>query len=131
MPHEPRNEIVFVPARHGRAHAHRRLAPGEDVDEVRFETPPAKQAQCDWSELGTIVDNGVELSLPVFVMIMGTRAKHLLHLAPTAGDSICMAAPRPLASGGRASPDLDPRSTTGSGLCGPVTGGSKGHASTE
>jgi|GEM_PF-4798098 len=41
----------------------------------RFETPPAKQAQCDWSELGTIVDNGVELSLPVFVMIMGYSRK--------------------------------------------------------
>lgn len=42
---------------------------------MRFETPPAKQAQCDWSELGTIVDNGVELSLPVFVMIMGYSRK--------------------------------------------------------
>ncbi|MGA9275094.1 MAG: IS21 family transposase, partial [Candidatus Cybelea sp.] len=45
------------------------------IEEVRFETPPAKQAQCDWSELGTIIDDGVELPLHVFVMILGYSRK--------------------------------------------------------
>lgn len=44
-------------------------------DEVRFETPPGKQAQCDWSELGTILDGGVALPLHVFVMVLGYSGK--------------------------------------------------------
>jgi transposase len=50
----------------------RRLRPptATPSEEVRFETPPAKQAQCDWSEVGIIVEGGMELPLHVFVMIM-------------------------------------------------------------
>ena len=55
----------------------RKLRPPKEtpIEEVRFETPPAKQAQCDWSELGTVVENGVELPLHVFVMILGYSRK--------------------------------------------------------
>ena len=54
----------------------RKLRPAKAAEEeVRFETPPAKQAQCDWSEVGTIVENGVILALHVFVMVLGYSAK--------------------------------------------------------
>lgn len=52
-----------------------RPAKGPAPDEVRFETPPAKQAQCDWSELGAILDGGVLLPLHVFVMVLGYSGK--------------------------------------------------------
>lgn len=61
----------------------RKLRPPKEtpVEEVRFETPPAKQAQCDWSEVGTIVEGGVELALHVFVMIMGYSRKKFAAFA--------------------------------------------------
>jgi transposase len=45
------------------------------AEEVRFQTPPAKQAQCDWSELGTVTDNDMVLALHVFVMVLGYSGK--------------------------------------------------------
>jgi len=61
----------------------RKLRPPREtpVEEVRFETPPAKQAQCDWSEIGTIQDGGVELPLHVFVMILGYSRKKFAAFA--------------------------------------------------
>lgn len=61
----------------------RKLRPPKETpaEEVRFETPPAKQAQCDWSEIGTIVDGGIELPLHVFVMIMGYSRKQFAAFA--------------------------------------------------
>jgi transposase len=61
----------------------RKLRPPKEtpVEEVRFETPPAKQTQCDWSELGTIADDGVELPLHVFVMILGYSRKKFAAFA--------------------------------------------------
>lgn len=55
----------------------RGLRPAKDpaADEVRFETPPAKQAQCDWSTIGTVHDGGVVLPLHVFVMVLGYSGK--------------------------------------------------------
>ncbi len=44
-------------------------------DEVRFATPPAKQAQCDWSTIGTVLDGDVVLPLHVFVMVLGYSGK--------------------------------------------------------
>jgi transposase len=49
----------------------RKLRPAKAVAdyEMRFETPPAKQAQCDWSEIGRIAITGATLPLYVFVMV--------------------------------------------------------------
>ena len=52
-----------------------RPAKGPTPDEIRFATPPAKQAQCDWSTLGTVLDGGVTLPLHVFVMVLGYSGK--------------------------------------------------------
>jgi transposase len=51
----------------------RKLRPAKTPAEYerRFETPPAKQAQCDWSEIGRVAMNGSTLPLYVFVMILG------------------------------------------------------------
>ncbi len=38
---------------------------------VRFETPPGRQAQCDWAHLGTHVIRGELTALYLFVMILG------------------------------------------------------------
>jgi len=38
---------------------------------VRFETPPGRQAQCDWAELGTHLVAGELTTLHLFVMILG------------------------------------------------------------
>jgi transposase len=38
---------------------------------VRFETPPGRQAQCDWAHLGTHVIRGELTPLYLFVMILG------------------------------------------------------------
>lgn len=46
---------------------------GEQVRQVieRFETLPGKQAQLDWGECGTIVENGVRRKLYAFVLVLG------------------------------------------------------------
>jgi len=41
------------------------------ADEIRFETVPGKQAQCDWSDFGEIVEDGVSRALCLFVMALG------------------------------------------------------------
>lgn len=38
---------------------------------VRFETPPGRQAQCDWAHLGTHLISGELMSLYLFVMVLG------------------------------------------------------------
>ena len=38
---------------------------------MRFETMPGQQAQVDWGEFGTIMENGVEKKLYCFFMILG------------------------------------------------------------
>lgn len=50
----------------------RKLRPPKSpaTEEVRFETVPAKQAQCDWSTIGAISDGGILLPLYLFVMIL-------------------------------------------------------------
>lgn len=43
-----------------------------DVATVRFETPPGKQAQCDWGHVGKFQDAGGKLvDVYVFVMVLG------------------------------------------------------------
>jgi transposase len=43
----------------------------EPEEEVRFETPPAKQAQCDWADCGDIITDGQCQDLSLFVMVLG------------------------------------------------------------
>jgi transposase len=45
--------------------------PQEPREEVRFETTPAKQGQCDWADFGTIIEDGQAESLSLFVMVLG------------------------------------------------------------
>lgn len=61
----------------------RKLRPVKEPtpNEVRFETPPAKQAQCDWSTIGTILDRGVVLPLYLFVMVLGYSRKMFARFA--------------------------------------------------
>ena len=47
------------------------VAPKGIVEEVRFETAPAEQAQCDWGAFGDIVEDGQKKALSLFVMILG------------------------------------------------------------
>ncbi len=47
------------------------------AEEVRFETVPAKQAQCDWSDFGKVLEDGVSRPLCLFVMVLGLLAVHL------------------------------------------------------
>jgi len=42
-------------------------------EEVRFETDPAQQAQCDWADFGEIVEDGGRRALSLFVMVSGIR----------------------------------------------------------
>jgi transposase len=46
-------------------------APKPIVEEVRFETAPAEQAQCDWADFGEIVEDGQTKDLSLFVMVLG------------------------------------------------------------
>lgn len=68
----------------------RGLRPAKDPapEEVRFETPPAKQAQCDWSALGTILEGGVILPLHVFVMVLGYSGKMFAAFATSMDELI-------------------------------------------
>ena len=43
----------------------------EPEEEVRFETAPAKQGQCDWADCGVIFTDGQEQELSLFVMVLG------------------------------------------------------------
>ncbi len=43
----------------------------EPIEEVRFETAPAQQAQCDWAGFGDVVEDEVAQSLTLFVMVLG------------------------------------------------------------
>jgi transposase len=43
----------------------------EPIEEVRFETPPGKQGQCDWADCGSVMDDGQEEDLSLFVMVLG------------------------------------------------------------
>ena len=40
-------------------------------EEIRFETVPAKQAQCDWSDFGKVLEDGLSRPLCLFVMVLG------------------------------------------------------------
>ena len=40
-------------------------------EEIRFETAPAKQGQCDWADFGTVMEDGRAESLSLFVMVLG------------------------------------------------------------
>lgn len=55
----------------------RKLRPAREapVEEVRFETPPAKQAQCDWADCGRLCEQGVSFALYLFVMVLGYSRK--------------------------------------------------------
>lgn len=55
----------------------RKLRPprGAAPEEVRFETPPAKQAQCDWAECGPMLEHGASFSLYLFVMVLAYSRK--------------------------------------------------------
>jgi hypothetical protein len=41
------------------------------MEEVRFETAPAQQAQCDWADFGDVVEDGQTQPLALFVLIPG------------------------------------------------------------
>jgi transposase len=43
----------------------------EPVEEVRFETAPAQQAQCDWADFGDVIEDNVVQALSLFVMVLG------------------------------------------------------------
>ena len=43
----------------------------ESSEEVRFETAPAKQGQCDWADFGTVSEEGQIQALSLFVMVLG------------------------------------------------------------
>jgi len=52
---------------------------------VRFETPPGRQAQCDWAHLGTHVLDGVPTPLYLFVFVLGfSRALYAEVVTSTA-----------------------------------------------
>lgn len=55
---------------------------------VRFETPPGKQAQADWAELGTHVITGEPTTLHLFVMVLGfSRAMYAVATASAGTES--------------------------------------------
>ncbi len=43
----------------------------EPEEEVRFETAPAKQGQCDWADCGTVMEDGRTQDLSLFAMVLG------------------------------------------------------------
>ena len=43
----------------------------EPLEEVRFETAPAKQGQCDWADCGTVLEDGQVQDLSLFVAVLG------------------------------------------------------------
>ncbi len=55
----------------------RKLRPAKDAtaEEVRFETAPAKQAQCDWADCGRMLEMGASFPLSLFVMVLGYSRK--------------------------------------------------------
>jgi transposase len=69
----------------------RKLRPPKatEADEVRFETAPAKQAQCDWAEVGRIDVDSIDLPLYLFVMILGYSRKLFAHFT-TAMDELVL-----------------------------------------
>jgi transposase len=69
----------------------RKLRPPKaaEAEEVRFETAPAKQAQCDWAEVGRIDLDGIDLPLYLFVMILGYSRKLFAHFT-TAMDELVL-----------------------------------------
>jgi transposase len=60
-----------------------------EPEEVRFETTPAKQAQCDWAEVGRLYVDGLDLPLYLFVMILGYSRKLFAHFT-TAMDELVL-----------------------------------------
>jgi transposase len=69
----------------------RKLRPPKatETEEVRFETAPAKQAQCDWAEVGRIYVDGIDLPLYLFVMVLGYSRKLFAHFT-TAMDELVL-----------------------------------------
>lgn len=69
----------------------RKLRPPKatEAEEVRFETAPAKQAQCDWAEVGRIEIDGANLPLYLFVMLLGYSRKLFAHFT-TAMDELVL-----------------------------------------
>ncbi len=51
------------------------------ANEIRFETSPRKQAQCDWSDFGAVNDNGLTVPLHVFVMVLRWSRKTFAKFA--------------------------------------------------
>ncbi|GAC1420871.1 MAG: IS21-like element ISMac9 family transposase [Candidatus Velthaea sp.] len=47
------------------------VTPAVPIEEVRFETAPAEQAQCDWADFGQVVEDGLARALTLFVMVLG------------------------------------------------------------
>lgn len=45
------------------------------AEEVRFETQPAKQGQCDWANCGRMLERNVSFALYLFVMVLGYSRK--------------------------------------------------------
>ena len=67
---------VVVPYATVRDFARKLRPPKEAVaEEVRFETPPAKQAQCDWADCGQLLEDGTSFALYLFVMVLGYSRK--------------------------------------------------------
>jgi transposase len=59
------------------------------AEEVRFETTPAQQAQCDWGDCGSIVDGGMTRALSLFVLALG-YSRHTFACFTTSMDEISL-----------------------------------------
>lgn len=47
------------------------VAPRHLMEEMRFETAPAQQAQCDWADFGVVLEDGQVQPLALFVLLLG------------------------------------------------------------
>jgi len=59
------------------------------AEEVRFETAPAQQAQCDWADFGDVAEDGVSRSLALFVMVLG-YSRHTFACFTTSMDEAAL-----------------------------------------
>lgn len=59
------------------------------IEEVRFETEPAQQAQCDWADFGEILEEDGQRALSLFVMVLG-YSRHTFACLTTSMDEAAL-----------------------------------------